>query len=83
MMEDWKVPNVSVNLHLTPDAARILSEYASQRNRGQFISQLLILQRQRDDLAAKEKRQIRRDEKASESRTALHLGGHSKKKARG
>ena len=65
-MEEWKVQNVAVNLHLTPEAGAILNQYASQRNRGMFVSRLLIAQRERDDAAAKQERQVRRDQKASE-----------------
>lgn len=79
-MEEWNVPKVSVNLHLTPEAAEILRQYAGDRNRGKFVSQLLIAQRQRDDLQAKEQRQVRRDQKAAEQMAKFNLGGHPKRK---
>lgn len=44
--------NVKVTLHLTPEAARILQQYAGERNRGFFVSQLLLSQRKRDDAEA-------------------------------
>jgi len=81
-MEEWNVPNVSVNLHLTPEAAEILRQYAGDRNRGKFVSQLLIAQRQRDDLDAKAQRQVRRDQKATEAREKFNLGGHPKSNGR-
>lgn len=62
-MEDWKVENVSVNLHLTPEAAKILRQYAGERNRGKFVSQLLMAQRERDELEAKRQRKIRQQQK--------------------
>ena len=84
-MEEWKVQNVSVNLHLTPEAAEILREYAGDRNRGKFVSQLLVAQRQRDDLEAKAQRQVRRDQKLVEKREAMGLSiyySKSKKKCK-
>lgn len=49
-MEDWKVEKVPVTLHLTPEAARTLLAYAGERNRGWFVSQLIMQQRRLDDL---------------------------------
>lgn len=49
-MEDFNAPKVAVTLHLTEEAARILHDYAGERNRGRFISQLLVAQRIADDL---------------------------------
>jgi len=42
--------NVKVTLHLTPEAAEILSQYAGERSRGYFVSQLLMALRHADDL---------------------------------
>jgi len=42
--------NVKVTLHLTPEAAEILSQYAGERSRGYFVSQMLVALRQSDDL---------------------------------
>lgn len=44
--------NVKVTLHLSPEAARILHQYAGERNRGYFVSQLLLAQRQQDEKVA-------------------------------
>ena len=49
-MNQWNLPKVKVTLHLTPEAARILHQYAGERNRGLFVSQLLQEQRKRDDI---------------------------------
>ena len=49
MMENWNEPNVVVNLSLTPEAARILNQYAGERSRGKFVSALLVAQRQQDE----------------------------------
>jgi len=40
---------VKVTLNLLPEAAEILSQYASERTRGEFISGLLLAQRRADD----------------------------------
>lgn len=48
----WKKVTVPVTLHLTEEAARILYDYAGDRNRGKFISALLVAQRRSDDLEA-------------------------------
>lgn len=42
--------NVKVTLHLTPEAAAILHQYAGERGRGFFVSQLLLAVRRNDDL---------------------------------
>ena len=47
-MEDWKVEKVPVTVHLTREAAAILYQYAGERNRGYFLSQMLVALRQRD-----------------------------------
>jgi len=47
------VENVKVTLHLSAEAAKILYDYAGDRNRGYFISQLLIAQRRADDAEGK------------------------------
>ena len=52
MMENWNEPNVVVNLSLTPEAARILNQYAGERSRGKFVSALLVAQRQQDEKEA-------------------------------
>jgi hypothetical protein len=52
-VEDYNVEKVPVTLHLTPDAARILRQYAGERNRGRFVSDLLVQQRMRDDLESR------------------------------
>ena len=44
--------NVKVTLHLSPEAARILHQYAGERNRGFFVSQLLLAQREQDEKEA-------------------------------
>lgn len=44
---------VPVTLHLTAEAAHILLQYAGERNRGFFVSQLLVEQRRRDDLESR------------------------------
>jgi hypothetical protein len=52
-MESWQpTPNVTVNLNLTPEAAVILKQYAGERNRGRFVSELLVQQRKRDEREA-------------------------------
>lgn len=40
---------VKVTVHLTAEAAGILRDYASERSRGMFLSQLLVAQRVADD----------------------------------
>jgi len=40
---------VKVTLNLLPEAAQILSQYASERTRGDFVSGLLLAQRSADD----------------------------------
>lgn len=40
---------VKLTVHVTAEAAGILFAYAGDRNRGEFLSQLLIAQRARDD----------------------------------
>lgn len=42
---------VKLTVHVTAEAAGILFAYAGDRNRGEFLSQLLIAQRARDELA--------------------------------
>ncbi len=49
---DWKNVTVPVTLHLTPEAAQILYDYAGERSRGKFISALLVAQRRQDDVEA-------------------------------
>ena len=44
--------NVKVTLSLTPEAAAILYQYAGERNRGYFVSQLLKARRDRDEAEA-------------------------------
>lgn len=51
-VQDWKVENVPVTLHLTPEAARILYDYAGERSRGKFVSALLVQQRANDEKEA-------------------------------
>jgi len=43
------VEKVKLTVHVTEEAAGILFAYAGERNRGEFLSQLLIAQRVRDD----------------------------------
>jgi hypothetical protein len=45
-MEDFKGAKVPVTLHLTAEAAEILNQYASERNKGRFVSALLLAQRE-------------------------------------
>lgn len=49
MYDDIKEETVKVSLSLTKEAARILYQYAGERGRGWFVSQLLLQQRKMDD----------------------------------
>ena len=73
-MENWKVENVPVTVHLTPEAVGILRQYASERTKGRFLSELLIAQRRRDE---REAERIRAKAVADEQNQAV-----SKKKRR-
>jgi len=83
--------NVKVTLHLTPEAARILHQYAGDRNRGFFVSQLLVAQRRVDDLekhaaavAAKQAAADKALEAASNARSKFNIPtpGRGNKKRR-
>lgn len=63
-MDICKPEMVKVTLHLTEEAANILHQYAGERGRGYFVSQLLVQLRQRDDEVAqayerKQKRSVK------------------------
>ena len=69
-MENYNAEKVAITVHLTVEAAKTLYAYAGERNRGRFLSDLIMEQRRRDDLegeaaAADAKRQAA--EKASEA----------------
>lgn len=49
-MKDYNVEKVPVTVHLTPEAARALYAYAGERNRGRFLSDLIMEQRRRDEM---------------------------------
>jgi len=51
-MEDFNARKVPVTIHLTEEAAKILYQYAGERNRGRFLSELLVQQRRRDNAEA-------------------------------
>jgi hypothetical protein len=81
--------NIKVTLHLTPEAAHILHQYAGDRNRGYFVSQMLLEQRRRDDLEseviaalAKEQAAKQVAEAVRDAREKFHLGGNRSKKRR-
>ena len=80
-MNEWNVEKVKVTLHLTPEAARILHQYAGERNRGLFVSQLLHEQRKRDDL---ERQAVAAavEAEAQRNRAVRHANGHKSKKRR-
>jgi hypothetical protein len=81
MLENWNEENVTVNLSLTPEAARILSQYAGERSRGKFVSALLVAQRQRDDQEAERIRnRVVTDLRTPNPADKFHLGGHKTKK---
>lgn len=46
----YNVEKVPVTVHLTPEAAKTLLQYAGPRNRGRFLSDLIMAQRRRDEL---------------------------------
>lgn len=81
---------VPVTLHLTVEAANILLQYAGERNRGFFISQLLVEQRRRDDIegqavAAAAAAEAARNavEAARRAQDARQLPGRGKKSRKG
>lgn len=84
-MEEAKI---KVTLHLRPAAAAILSQYAGDRHRGEFVSDLLDAQRARDEaegarLAALEARKTaaKATRKAAETTWAAALRRKPKKRA--
>ena len=50
METKYNIEKVAVTVHLTPEAAATLRAYAGERNRGRFLSDLIMEQRRRDDL---------------------------------
>lgn len=92
-MEDFNAPKVPVTMHLTEEAAKILYQYAGERNKGRFVSQLILEQRRRDDLEgealaveAKKRAAAKSAESAERARERVFPGGlptgRSKKKGR-
>jgi hypothetical protein len=82
-MQNYNANKVAVTVHLTEEAARTLLAYAGERNRGRFLSELIMEQRRRDELegeavAAEAKKQAaeRAAEAARRARESRHLGGH-------
>ena len=48
-LQDYTSERVKVTVNLTPEAARTLLAYAGERNRGRFLSDLIMEQRRRDE----------------------------------
>lgn len=71
--------NVKVTLHLSPEAAEILRQYAGERNRGYWLSQVILAQRQRDDA---EGERIALELKAQAARQAAQKATEAAQRAR-
>ena len=84
-MQDYNVEKVPVTVHLTAEAARTLLAYAGERNRGRFLSDLIMEQRRRDELegqaVAKQASQAS-VEAAKKPHTSQHANGRAKRKKR-
>ena len=48
-MQNYNAEKVVVTLSLTAEAADVLRQYAGERNRGRFLSDLIMEQRRRDE----------------------------------
>jgi hypothetical protein len=85
-MKNYNAEKVAVTVHLTEEAARALYAYAGERNRGRFLSDLIMEQRRRDELegqAVAEQAHREATERAAGAaktvRATRHVGGHSNK----
>lgn len=50
MVQNYIPEKVSLTVRLTVEAAKVLRDYAGDRNQGRFLSDLIMEQRRRDDL---------------------------------
>lgn len=73
-MENYNAEKVKVTVNLTAEAAQLLYQYAGERNRGRFLSDLIMNQRRIDDA---ERARIRAETPPPSA--SRHLGGHPKK----
>ena len=90
-MEDFNAPKVAVTMHLTEEAAKLLYQYAGERNKGRFVSQLILEQRRRDNeegefVAAQAKKaaaeKAARDAKQARAKYSMPTQGQKRKKGR-
>lgn len=89
-MQNYNAEKVVVTLSLTAEAADVLRQYAGERNRGRFLSDLIMAQRRRDEaeasIAATEaKRQAteRAAERAVNARSKFNIPTPSQKRKKG
>lgn len=90
-MEDFTSPKVPVTMHLTEEAAKILYQYAGERNKGRFVSQLILEQRRRDieegEFVAAQAKKAAADKAAQDAKRArdkysIPTQGQKRKKGR-
>ena len=90
-MEDFNAPKVAVTMHLTEEAAKLLYQYAGERNKGRFVTQLILEQRRRDneegELLAEQAKKAAADKAAQDAKRArekysMPAQGQKRKKGR-
>jgi len=71
-VESWKPDNVPVTLHISREAAEILYQYAGERNRGRFVTHLLLEKKKQDELEAATEVALKAVQASRKAEAAVH-----------